>query len=145
MKGQRGLAWRGDDSHPEGLKTHTLHSLNTHTPAQNSLTKGLCTPREGAKDFRAVRSEVSEVDSGKSSAETSPELATAGEVLVKSCRSLLEKPSAVTTTRIHAPSHVSAAAAAQAPTSEPPTSTFRGQHQDDSEGQHPAATLVRKK
>lgn len=83
MKGQRGLAWRGDDSHPERLKTNAVYTLSTHTPAQNSLTKDLCTPREGAKDFRAVTSEISEETS------QSPELATARDVLVKSSRSLV--------------------------------------------------------
>lgn len=92
MKGQRGLAWRGDDSYPEGLKTFR-YTLSTHTPAQNSLTKDLHTPREGAKDFRAVRSEMNEVDSGMWSVEMSqsPELATAGDVLVKSATSPEEK------------------------------------------------------
>lgn len=146
MKGQRGLAWRGDDSHPEGLKTHTVYTLSTHTPAQKSLTKDLCTPSEATRDFRAVRSEISEVDSGMLSVETSqsPVLTTAGEVLVKSSTSLLEETS-ITTTQTRAPSQVSVTAAEQAWASEPPTSTFRLQHQDDTEGLSPAAALVSKK
>lgn len=73
MKGQRGLAWRVED--PEGLKTHTVYTQSTQTPVdctqdkdpitpvQNTLTKDSRTRSEEIKDFRAVRSESSEVDS----------------------------------------------------------------------------------
>ncbi|KAG7233816.1 hypothetical protein INR49_006550 [Caranx melampygus] len=114
MQGQRGLAWRGDDSHPEGLKTHTtVHSESTHTSAQDThtLTEQSCTPC----DFRDERSQSSEVDSGVWSLETSHSL------------------------KAHAPS---VASAEQAEASEPQaalTSVSTAQHQDLTEGLHPAA------
>lgn len=56
MQGQRGLAWRGDDSHPEGLKTYTVYIQSTyiHTCTGNKV---VC---EENQDLRAVRSENSE-------------------------------------------------------------------------------------
>ncbi len=42
MKGQRGLAWRGDD--PEGLKTYTVYTQSAHTPAQSTQATDSVTP-----------------------------------------------------------------------------------------------------
>ncbi|XP_031728981.1 nesprin-2-like isoform X3 [Anarrhichthys ocellatus] len=129
MKGQRGLAWRGDD--PEGLRT--VYTQRAHTPAQNTLTKDSHTPSEGVTAVTAGGPESSEVDSGMR-----PILPTSGEVLVKP-RSPL-----VTAAALHAYTtsqpHITPAERAEA--SEPaasPTCRFRLQHQDDAEGRRPAA------
>uniref|UniRef100_A0A8C8GUS6 Spectrin repeat containing, nuclear envelope 2b n=1 Tax=Oncorhynchus tshawytscha TaxID=74940 RepID=A0A8C8GUS6_ONCTS len=50
--GQRGLAWRGDDSHPEGLKTH-IRDTHTHpggSPAAHILTEDVQTLTEVTVD-----------------------------------------------------------------------------------------------
>lgn len=118
MIGQRGLAWRGDD--PEGLKTYTVYTQSTHTPAdctqardsvipaQNTLTKYSCTTGEEIKASTAVRSESSEVDSGKYV--QSLVLPTSGEILGKS-RSPLETAASIARTHAYTLSHHSVTSA----------------------------------
>ncbi|XP_028994248.1 nesprin-2-like isoform X3 [Betta splendens] len=77
MKGQRGLAWRGDDSHPEGPKTHTVYSLGAHT------LKESFPPRE-ATAFRAARSDSREVDGRIRSVEPRRSPVTARDTAVSS-------------------------------------------------------------
>eukprot|EP00064_Thunnus_orientalis_P020647 superscaffoldBa00005798_g20789 len=107
MRGQRGLAWRGDDSQPEGLKTHPAYTHCTQaedsfTPIQNTLTKDSCTHSEEIKDLTAVRSESETASTIPLSHATSAEQAEASEPITA------------------------------------PASTFRPQHQDDTEGLRPA-------
>lgn len=132
MKGQRGLAWRGDE--PEGLKTHTVYTQSTHTPAD--CTKDSCTASEEGKAFTAVRPGSSEVDSGMWS--QSSVLSAPGQVLVKTA-------AAVTATHAHAQLSVTSADRAEA--SEPPVSpacTVSLQRHDATEGLRPAAAPVSK-
>lgn len=135
MSGERELAWRGDDSQPEGLKTHTTYTHCTQV-------EDTCTHSEEIKDVAAVRSESSEMDSGMWSMETFQ-----NPVQVYSSESGEVKSSSIPleTASVTTLSHKTSAERAEA--SEPitsPASAFRPQRQDDTEGLQPAAASVSK-